>query len=199
MSASPQDKSRFEDENRTFFQQWLRRPKEMGSITPSSRYFARAIARNVSLTDDQVLLELGAGTGSVTRHLINAGIPAKQIVSVELDPAFQPMLNKIHPDLRVFEGDCTKIDEILAANQIENVGTIVCGIPMVTAPIEFQRTLFGKCFELLPEDGFILQLSYSPFSPIPHKKLGLCASVCEFVLRNIPPAHLWKFERGESS
>ena len=39
----------------------------------------------------------------------------------------------------------------------------------------------------------MLQYSYSPISPIPAKKLGVKAEIVRFVLRNVPPATVWRY------
>ena len=41
----------------------------------------------------------------------------------------------------------------------------------------------------------MLQYSYSPISPIPAKKLGVDAKLVKFVLRNFPPATVWRYRR----
>ena len=48
-------------EGELFFRQWLRSPKSMGSVIPSSRALARAIASHVSWRPGQYVVELGGG------------------------------------------------------------------------------------------------------------------------------------------
>jgi phosphatidylethanolamine/phosphatidyl-N-methylethanolamine N-methyltransferase len=66
---------------------------------------------------------------------------------------------------------------------------------MVTMPLAFQRAIIEQSLELLGSDGCLLQYSYSPVSPIPARKLGVEAKLVKFVVRNGPPATVWRFRR----
>src|SRR5258707_14422066 len=77
-----------------FLKRWLRRPLAMGAVMPSGRLLAAAMAK----TTKAVLegrrghaVELGAGTGEVTKALLAAG----------LAPA-RPPLSGPHPQLPRF-------------------------------------------------------------------------------------------------
>ena len=72
-------------EGELFFRQWLRSPKSMGSVIPSSRFLAQAVAREVAWKPGQFVVELGGGTGAITEGLIARGIPRDKLVVVELD------------------------------------------------------------------------------------------------------------------
>jgi phosphatidylethanolamine/phosphatidyl-N-methylethanolamine N-methyltransferase len=63
----------------------------------------------------------------------------------------------------------------------------------VTMPLAFQRAIIEQAFAVLAPGGSLLQYSYSPISPIPAKKLGVEARLVRFVVRNIPPATVWRF------
>jgi phosphatidylethanolamine/phosphatidyl-N-methylethanolamine N-methyltransferase len=64
---------------------------------------------------------------------------------------------------------------------------------MVTMPLAFQRLIIEQSFAALAPGGCLLQYSYSPISPIPAKKLGVDARLVRFVVRNLPPATVWRF------
>jgi phosphatidylethanolamine/phosphatidyl-N-methylethanolamine N-methyltransferase len=183
-------------ENELFFRQWLRRPKTLGSIIPSSRYLARAIAEVVATRSRPTIVELGGGTGPITRGLLDAGIPPEQLVVVELDRALHDFLGRRFPELRVIRGDATKLTALLQDSGVDDVGCVVSGIPMVNMPLDFQRAIMRAAFAVLPPDGFVLQYSYSPVPPVRHAALGVEATRMRYVLRNIPPAAIWRFTRS---
>jgi phosphatidylethanolamine/phosphatidyl-N-methylethanolamine N-methyltransferase len=64
---------------------------------------------------------------------------------------------------------------------------------MVTMTLAFQQAIIEQSFEVLGTDGYLLQYSYSPVSPIPARKLGVEAKLVKFVVRNVPPATVWRF------
>ena len=54
-------------EGELFFRQWLRSPKSMGSVIPSSELSGAAVAAEVAWQPGQYVVELGGGTGAITR------------------------------------------------------------------------------------------------------------------------------------
>jgi phosphatidylethanolamine/phosphatidyl-N-methylethanolamine N-methyltransferase len=182
-------------ETELFFRQWLRSPKAIGSVKPSSRALARAIAAEVAWRPGQTVIELGGGTGAVTQGLIDHGLPRESLLVVEIDAAMCEFLRRRLPGVKVVNGDATRLNEILEEQGVTDVGTVICGIPMVGMPLEFQRKIMEQCFLAGPEGAAVIQFSYSPVSPIKSKKLGIEAKIARFVPYNLPPAFVWRFSR----
>ncbi len=181
-------------ETELFFRQWLRSPKSMGSIIPSSMALARAVTSAVAWEPGQTVVELGAGTGAISQGLLEKGMPSEALMMIELDEQLYDYLRNRFPGVRVVHGDATKLSEIVAEQNIEQVSTVVSGLPMVNMPFEFKRAIVQESMKSLKLGGFMLQYSYSPISPIPAKKLGVKAEIVRFVLRNVPPAMVWRFQ-----
>jgi phosphatidylethanolamine/phosphatidyl-N-methylethanolamine N-methyltransferase len=182
-------------ESELFFRQWLRSPKSMGSVLPSSRALARAVTRAIVWRPGQQLIELGAGTGAITRGLVESRLPLDAITVVELDDSLCAYLRARFPGIRVIHGDATRLGESLGPDAAGRVGTVISGLPMVNMPLEFQRAIIEQSFALLGPGGCILQYSYSPIRPVPARKLGIKAELLNYVVRNMPPATVWRFTR----
>lgn len=182
-------------EGELFFRQWLRSPKSMGSVIPSSRALARAVAAEVAWKPGQYVVELGGGTGAISQGLIERGIPRDHLIVIELDGALYGYLKDRLAGCRVIQGDATRLDEILARQEIGEVGTVISGLPMVGMPEGFQKAIIEQGFKAMQPGGFMLQYSYSPICPIPAKKLGLEARIARYVLWNFPPAAVWRYTR----
>ena len=112
---------------------------------------------------------------------------------IELDRQLFDYLRTRFPAVRVVNGDATRLVDIVRQQGITQVSTIISGLPMVTMPLAFQRAIIEQSLELLGPDGYLLQYSYSPVSPIPARKLGVEAKLVKFVVRNVPPATVWRF------
>ena len=72
-----------------FLKRWLRQPFAMGAVMPSGRLLAEAMARATlaaMVNHPGHVIELGAGTGEVTKALLVAGIEPKRLALVERDP-----------------------------------------------------------------------------------------------------------------
>ena len=182
-------------ENEVFFKHWLRSPKSMGSIIPSSMWLARAIAAEVDWQPGSHVIELGGGTGAITQGLIERGIPASNLVVVELETNLHTYLSGRYPDVTVVQGDATRLSEIVARLPIDRVSTVISGLPMVRMPIDFKRAIIDQGFGVMPKGHFMLQYTYSPLAPVPVKELGLEAELARYVIRNFPPAAVWRYRR----
>jgi phosphatidylethanolamine/phosphatidyl-N-methylethanolamine N-methyltransferase len=182
-------------EGELFFRQWLRSPKSMGSVIPSSRALAKAVAAEVAWQPGQYVVELGGGTGAISQGLIDRGIPRDRLIVIELDGALHAYLKERLTGCLVIQGDASRLPEILARHQVGEIGTVISGLPMVGMPFEFQQAIIGQGFKVMPKGSFMLQYSYSPIPPIPAAKLGVEAKLARYVLWNFPPAAVWKYTK----
>ena len=64
---------KFDDELK-FFKGWIDKPKAVGSIIPTSSFAARRIASVVNPHSGLPVLEVGPGTGVVTRAILKRGV-----------------------------------------------------------------------------------------------------------------------------
>lgn len=192
----PQTEIAKNKESSIFFRTWLRSPKTMGSIVPSSKHYARALFEACAYQPGRTIVELGGGTGSISEGFLDCGVHPEDLVTIELDPELHRFLRQRLPQaVRVINGDATKLRDIVAEYRLDDVSSIVCGVPVVTMSLEFQRALMMPALELLGPNGYVVQLSYSPFPPLKHKALGVNAHITRFVPRNIPPAFVWKISQ----
>ena len=198
MNAMRQDAARSarDGEELLFLRRWLANPGKVGAVLPSSAALGRLVARNVARRPDQWVVELGAGTGTVTRVLLESGIPADRLVVVEIDPDLGAFRRRELPRARVVQGDATELRALLPGGAAGNVGTVVSGIPMLTLPPELQRRMVGSWLDVMPPDGRLLQYTYSLASPLPAARLGLAGRRCGLVMRNLPPAWVWSYRRA---
>ena len=114
-----------------FFKRWLANPLQMGSVIPSSRTLCRRIAALVERAPDEVVLEIGAGTGVVSRALLAAGVPPEKLAVVEIVPEMAGHLRKVLPGVNVICGDAFELAKALPESMRGKVGTAICGIPLV--------------------------------------------------------------------
>lgn len=175
-----------------FLRRWLANPLQMGSIIPSSRALGERVARHLDLGDDEVVLELGAGTGAITRALLAAGVPAHRIVVVEIVPDMARHLARQFPGVTVIQGDAFRLVEALPGALRGKAGTVICGIPLVLLPLEQQRRFVEQVEAVAPGRGFLLY-SYCVTSPLPCGRLNLAAERKAWTPWNFPPASVWRY------
>ena len=76
-------------------------PRLMGAVAPSGRPLARAMAKAVGNVRGGLVVELGPGTGPVTRALVEEGLNPNSLVLVEYDSRFCRMLKSRFEPARV--------------------------------------------------------------------------------------------------
>ena len=175
-----------------FFRRWLANPLQMGSVVPSSAALCRRIVRTTRCAPDEIVLELGAGTGVISRALLASGLPPERLFVVEIVPDMAAHLRRVLPGVNVIEGDARQLSSLLPDKWHGRVGTVVCGIPLVLLPIAEQRRFIDAIEAVAPGRGF-LHYSYCATSPLPWRKHRLAARREAWTPLNFPPASVWRY------
>lgn len=175
-----------------FFRRWLANPLQMGSIIPSSPSLCRRIAALVRRAEDEVIVELGAGTGVISKALLAAGVPPDRLVVIEIVRDMAEHLRQVLPGVNVIQGDAFELARDLPERLHGKVGTAICGIPLVMLPLEQQRRFVAAVEAVAPGRGFLLY-TYCITSPLPYATLGLDAKREAWTPRNFPPASVWRY------
>jgi phosphatidylethanolamine/phosphatidyl-N-methylethanolamine N-methyltransferase len=166
-------------------------PRGVSAPTPSGPVLARAIAAQVDVQRDGLIIELGPGTGVVTGALLDRGVSPDRIVAIEQTACFAELVARRFPAVRVHEGDALNFERYL--DQGANVAAIVSGLPLLQMPRTTGRSLIRRGLACQGQGGRFIQLSYSwrpPVEPDPCVKLRKIA-----IWRNLPPAHIWIYSR----
>lgn len=180
-----------------FFRRWLANPLQMGSVVPSSPTLCRRIAALAARGQNEAVLELGAGTGVVSRALLDSGVPPERLLVVEIVPDMADHLRRALPGVEVLCGDAFDLGRVLPRRWHARIGTAICGIPLVLLPIAEQRRFVQAVETVAPGRGFLLY-TYCVTSPLPYRELGLQARREAWTLRNLPPASVWRYWHGEA-
>ena len=183
-------------EREIFFRHWLSNPFGIGAVLPSGDSVARAMAREIALDRPGAVLELGGGTGSLTRGLIAAGCPPERLVVIEREPALARHLQQRLPGVRVICGDAGDTQSLLAAAGIERLATVVSSLPIKWFPRQLQGAVLDAAFGALGEDGAFVQLTNALASPIPAAEFGLIGEEVTRIWFHILPVQIWRYRRA---
>jgi phosphatidylethanolamine/phosphatidyl-N-methylethanolamine N-methyltransferase len=184
-----------------FLKRWLRRPFAMGSVIPSGQALARAMAQAThGAIEGRAghVIELGAGTGQVTKALLATGIKPRELALVERDPELASFLRRHFPGPRIVEGDAARLPALLAANGVQQVAAVVSSLPLLSLPADVVTGIVHGVFEALPRGAALVQFTYGPTPPVPkslREGLGLVGASGRRIWRNVPPAVVWTFRR----
>ena len=186
---------KFDDELK-FFQGWVRRPKAVGSIVPTSSITAREMASVIDTGSGLPVLEIGPGTGVITRAILARGIRPENLYTVEYSPEFVRHLRRLYPAVNVIEGDAFNLAATLGENRDLTFDSVISGVPLLNFPVARRVAYLESLLDRIPEGRPIVQLTYGPMSPIPPGRGNYTVEHFHFVFRNIPPTQLWIYRRG---
>lgn len=178
---------------RLFWRRWISDPRGIGAVAPSAPALSRRMAREVLLRDGEAVLELGPGTGTVTRALIAAGVPEERLILVERDEEMHGYLVDRFPGVMVLNGDAAELDKVLPQVWKGRVSTAVSSLPLLAFSRSQRARIAGAVFDILAEGGRMVQYSYSPFSPLREAVPELNSKRAGFAALNIPPATIWRY------
>ncbi len=185
---------RFDDEIR-FFKGWMDGPKAVGAIMPTSSVTARSMAAVVNPASGLPVLELGPGTGVITRAILARGVPASNLFSIEYSPDFHARLQLDFPGVRFIHGDAFDLDATLGDLGTTLFDSVVSGIPLLNFPMARRVALIEDLLDRVPPGRPVVQFSYGAMSPVLSRGTSFQVVHHDFVLRNVPPARLWIYRR----
>lgn len=184
---------------------FLSEPRGVGSILPSSPALSAALAEE-AMKDraGRPVLEIGAGTGSVTKALLDAGLAPRDLLTMERHPALHRALSKRLPHVSHALADAADAERVLAERGLRDPGVVVSGLPFLSIPREDRLCVLAGLAPLLRRGAVLLQFTYAagrapiPFEDFP-EDLPMAAKTRRFVLRNLPPATIWEYKAAAAA
>lgn len=150
-------------ESFSFLWRFIRRPHEIGAIAPSSDKLAEALVGRIPAGSGRHLLEVGAGTGAVTQHIIKLLGPEDRLDIIELDQMLAERLQQRYyglPNIRVFHGS------ILQWTPGWQYDAIVSGIPFNVMKFAQVKAIFERYKRLLKKGGVLSYFSYAGMADV---------------------------------
>ncbi len=181
-----------------FFGQMARRWRTMGAIAPSGGPLARTIARTVGdLPAGKVIVELGPGTGIITKALVER-FPNNRVIAVEVVETFIDPLKKAFPSVTVIQGCASKLDEHLAQLGLtpNDVGAVVSGVPLLSLPGDLPQRILASVAGVLRPGRPYVQFTYSERAWRRFTVVGFDRLPSKRVWMNVPPAFVLHFVRS---
>ena len=171
-----------------FMGQLLRKPHQVVALAPSSAGLCAEMVAELDPAKGPVI-ELGAGTGNITRAILDAGIAPENCHSIEMNPEFCDRLRANFLGLNVYQisaGDCGTLP-------VENVQAVVSGLPLLSMPTQLQRDILTGFAQKVQPGGDFVQFTYGPKPPVTktvRDELGLQWRNSGKIGWNMPPARV---------
>lgn len=183
-----------QDDRLAFLKGFLRQPRDVGSVIPSSRFLERKMVRMAGVAQAQSVIELGPGTGGTTRAILAAMPESATLLAIELDPAFADHIREIDDRrLIVHQGSAEQLAEVIVAHRLRPPDAILSGIPFSTMPHEVGTRIIEAIRDVLAP-GALRRLPV-PAAVAERAKpiLGEPEVSAEFL--NIPPMRVYRWRK----
>ena len=150
----------------TFFRESRRHFRATGAVMPSSRFLARALASPLGgPRRPRHILEVGPGTGSVTREILKRMISGDRLDAVELNEHFvqrirlllqhDPRYSPFRDEVRVIH---SPVEKLVGEGIYDH---IISGLPLNNFPVALVREIFRAYMRLLKPGGTLSYFEYS--------------------------------------
>jgi phospholipid N-methyltransferase len=203
---------RFWMECGSFFRECRRHFRDTGSLLPSSKFLARALAAELRKPRPPArILEVGPGTGSVTAQILRHMQSDDRLDAIELNGHFVALLQRRFDQDKLFRARRSQVRLMHGpVEEMEGEGVydyIVSGLPFNNFPVSLVREIFQVYGRLLKPGGTLSYFEYvlirqlkTPFvnrqerrrlfrvGRVVGRYIRSCQVRRERILMNVPPA-----------
>jgi phospholipid N-methyltransferase len=191
MSGQELQQSHTPDDLGHFFKNWIRNPLAMGAFAPSGKSLAKLMAKDVG--PGSRVVELGAGTGTVTAALLANGVAPSNLYLVERDPQFVKILERRFPRCHVIAADALTLE--LPSDTRAAFDFVVSGLPLLCFSPDKRYRVLCQALQLLKPRGRLHQFTYAGRCPV-DKDLRALLRVDSVLLGvaalNLPPGFVYR-------
>jgi len=184
-----------QDDRLAFLKGFLRQPKDVGSVIPSSRFLERRMVRMAEVAQADSVIELGPGTGGTTRAILAAMPETASLLALELDPQFADLVRGFDDRrLMVHQGSAENLPEVIAAHRLRAPNAILSGIPFSTMGVEVGQRIVEAIRDVLAPGGcFVAYQFRGAVADRACPVLGKPEVSLE--LLNIPPMRVYRWRK----
>lgn len=175
-----------------FARNFVKHPRMLGSVIPSSRYLIERLLGGVDWDRARVVVEYGPGVGTITREVLARLSPEGVLLVLETNPDFVAHLRReiSDPRLQVVHASAATVGDELAARGLGSADRIISGIPFSTLPSEVREDVLAATRDALGHEGIFLVYQFS--SRVYRDLKRVFGTVRRgFEPRNVLPAHVF--------
>ncbi len=172
----------------SFLKEGLKNLRTTGTITRSSPALCRAAIAAIDFQQVKVIVELGAGDGVITRHILQHLAPDGVVIAFEVAKDLCEDMRAIgDPRLIVAEDSAEHIARYLEAAGYKQADAIVSAIPFAVLPPELGKRIVAAARDCLRLGGRFHQIHYS-LKTRNYYKEAFGKVLTRWVPWNLPPA-----------
>lgn len=185
-------------ENIEFLQAFIKNPLKVGAITPSSPELAREMLKGIEPDENNIILELGVGTGAITKFIEEKVPDEKSYLGVELDGNLVNSLNVRFPNLKILKGNACELDKIHKKSGLGKVSYVICCLPFVSMPNDVGEKILSEIEKFMKQECLLRTFQYAHGFYMPsaiklrefmRRRYGK-SQKSQLIVKNVPPAYV---------
>jgi phospholipid N-methyltransferase len=146
-----------------FLREFLKNPRQLGSIIPSSSFLKRRIMRAAGVHQAKTIVELGPGNGGTTRSILAAMPADARLLSIELNEGLFQLSSRISDQRYIaHHGDAHELSSILEQYQLDQPDVVISGIPFSCMERSAGAALIQRIHALLQPGGRFVAYQVNP-------------------------------------
>ncbi len=136
--------------------------RTVGAVAPSSRYLTRAMTSPLPLQRAQVVVELGCGTGALTRVLLDQMPRQSVLLAFEINPRFASYLRQriSDPRLVLINASAENIRQELTRRGYKQADAVVSSLALTLMSERTKQAILRKSCAMLKPGGVFTQYLY---------------------------------------
>ena len=186
-----------------FLGSFVRHPRQVGAVVPSSPALAKAMVRGLNVAGDQSVVELGPGTGAFTRAILRHLPAPDRYLGIELNDDFVGHLRRRFPGANFIHGSAEQMHDHHAEARLGSAAAVLCGLPFASLPQSVQANVVDGLDRLLERGGEFRTFQYVHAYNLPAAQSFRRRMDALFgpgqrspsVKLNVPPAYVLRWAR----
>ena len=182
-----------------FLTQFIKNPSQVGSVWPSSQALSEAMVLGLKSYTQPTVVELGPGTGSFTKKILQKMDDPRQYHGFEVNERFFHHLREQFPSVNLYKESAELINDRLGKNS-GNVDYVISGIPFTNLPGDLGLNIIKSAAQSLRKGGVLRFFLYWHTSHLPKNRRFIeqveelfSESYVDTIIENMPPAKVFTF------
>jgi phospholipid N-methyltransferase len=170
----------------------------MGTVSRSSQSMSRKMSEFIDTNHDVIIVELGAGDGVITKHILDKMSPKATLFVFEINPELCEMISKIKDERMILINDGAQYMQIhLEKHGFDHADHIISALPFTILPHALTKEILKISHQMLKKYGLFIQMHYSKTKIDMYQSI-FSKVVVSYVPLNIPPGYVFKCVKDSS-
>jgi phospholipid N-methyltransferase len=147
-----------------FARNFLKHPRMLGSVIPSSRFLINGLLRQIDWSRARVIVEYGPGVGTITTEVLKRLRKDGHLIVFETNGDFVEFLRTTLKDPRVHivHGSAERVSEVLGELGLDGADYVISGIPFSVMPPHVRENILRNTQAAVKPGGRFLVYQFSP-------------------------------------